>query len=162
MSLVHLAAHHREAIADFLTRTKEFSAEDREVALELLDLGVRGEDTYRFWVFEEAGKALGYICFGPTPMTRGTFDLYWICVDPDAKGKGVGRALVAKMEDELRQEGGRLVRVETAGLEDYAATRAFYDRLGFEVVARIRDFYWPGNDLFTYGVYLQERAQKGE
>ncbi len=158
MPLVHLAARHRDALASILTRTKEFSEDDREVALELLDLGIRREDTYRFWVFEENEQALGYICFGPTPMTVGTFDLYWICVDPDAKGKGVGKALVAKIEEELRNEGGRLIRVETAGTAEYASTRAFYDRLGYETVARIRDFYWPGNDLFIYGRYLNPKV----
>jgi ribosomal protein S18 acetylase RimI-like enzyme len=155
MSLVHLAAHHRDALVSILGRTKEFSEDDREVALELLDLGIRREDTYRFWVWEGPdGKALGYICFGPTPMTQGTFDLYWICVDPDTKGQGLGRKLVAGMEETLKSEGARLIRVETAGTEEYAATRAFYDRLKYEVVAQIRDFYWPGNDLFIYGRYL--------
>src|SRR5262249_40365964 len=103
---------------------------------------------------EDQGRARGYICFGATPMTQGTFDLYWICVDPEAKGKGLGRGLVRTMEEELGKEGGRLVRVETAGSPEYASTRAFYDRIGYEVVARIRDFYWPGNDLFIYGRYL--------
>jgi ribosomal protein S18 acetylase RimI-like enzyme len=154
MPLVHLAAHHRDALASILKRTPEFSEDDQEVALELIDLGIRREDTYRFWVDEENGRALGYICFGPTPMTRGTFDLYWICVDPDAKGKGVGRRLIAKMEEQLTGEGGRLIRVETAGTDEYAATRAFYDKIGYPVVARIRDFYWPGNDLYIYGRYL--------
>jgi ribosomal protein S18 acetylase RimI-like enzyme len=87
-------------------------------------------------------------------MTRGTFDLYWVCVDPEAKGRGIGRGLVAKMEEELAAEGGRLVRVETAGSPEYASTRAFYDAIKYEVVARIRDFYWAGNDLFIYGHYL--------
>ena len=154
MALSPLSAHHRSALASILTRTPEFSEEDREVALELIDLGIRREDTYRFLVEQENGVVRGYICFGPTPMTRGTFDLYWVCVDPDAKGQGIGRALVRKMEEELTREGGRLVRVETAGTIGYASTRAFYDRLGYEVVAQIRDFYWPGNDLFVYGRYL--------
>ncbi len=156
MSLVRLAARHRDALVSLLGRTPEFSDDDRQVALELLDLGIAQEDTYRFWVFEHEGRAAGYICFGPTPMTQGTFDLYWICVDPEIKGKGIGRQLVLGMEDELRKEGGRLVRVETAGIGEYAATRAFYDRIGYQVVAQIRDFYYPKNDLFIYGRYLQE------
>ena len=112
------------------------------------------EDTYRFWVDAEGSDVRGYICYGPTPMTRGTFDLYWIAVHPAYKGKGVGRILVDAMENELRAEGGRLVRVETAGMDEYESTRVFYDRLGYEVVARIKDFYWPGNDLVIYGRYL--------
>jgi ribosomal protein S18 acetylase RimI-like enzyme len=155
MPYVPLQSRHRDALASILRRTPEFKEDDHEVALELIDLGIRKEDTYRFWVEEdEKGSARGYICFGPTPMTRGTFDLYWVCVDPEAKGKGIGRGLVARMEEELQREGARLVRVETAGSPEYAATRAFYDAIKYEVVARIRDFYWPGNDLFIYGHYL--------
>jgi hypothetical protein len=58
------------------------------------------------------------------------------------------------MEEELSAEGGRLVRVETAGSPEYASTRAFYEAIKYEVVAQIRDFYWPGNDLLIYGRYL--------
>ena len=159
--LTHLDASHRARLAELLRVTPEFSSEDQAVALELIDATLAKEDTYRFLVDVDEGAPLdpsrdvrGYICFGATPMTRGTFDLYWIAVHPAHKGNGVGRALVAAMETELTREGARLVRVETAGTSEYAATRAFYDRLGFEIVARIRDFYWPGNDLVIYGRYF--------
>ena len=159
--LTHLDASHRERLAELLRLTPEFSPEDQVVALELIDATLAKEETYRFLVDvddsvpSDAPHAVrGYICFGATPMTRGTFDLYWIAVHPAHKGKGVGRALVAGMERELTGDGARLVRVETAGTSEYAATRAFYDRLGFEIVARIRDFYWPGNDLVIYGRYF--------
>lgn len=167
--LLHLDARHREPLADLLRSTPEFSLEDQAVALELIDDTLAARDTYRFLVdvsdaqnatdatdATSAPSVRGYICFGATPMTRGTFDLYWIAVHPAHKGHGVGRALVAGMETELTREGARLVRVETAGTSEYAATRAFYDRLGFEVVARIRDFYWPGNDLVIYGRYFRD------
>lgn len=154
--LTRLAASHRNLLADLLRATPEFSTEDREVALELIDCTLAAPDSYRFWIDEDdAGNGVrGYICYGATPMTKGTFDLYWIATHPAHKGKGVGRGLVHAMERELEAEGGRLVRVETAGSEEYEATRTFYDRIGYEVVARIRDFYWPGNDLYIYGRYL--------
>src|SRR2546430_6552456 len=31
-----------------------------------------------------------WACWGPTPGTRGTHDLYWIAVDPERQGQGVG------------------------------------------------------------------------
>jgi len=37
---------------------------------------------------------------------------------------------------------------------DGEKNRAFYDRIGYEVVARVRDFYARGNDLLVYGHYL--------
>ena len=62
-------------------------------------------------------------------MTEGTWDLYWIVTHPDARKSGVARALVARMEAELRALGARLVRVETSRLDGYGAARAFYERL---------------------------------
>jgi ribosomal protein S18 acetylase RimI-like enzyme len=140
--LSRLSAEHREPLSRILRATGEFDPEEVDVALELIDVTLSREDTYRFWVDVEDGKVRGYVCYGPTPMTRGTYDLYWICVDSE------------KVEEELRAEGGRLVRVETAGLDRYVATRTFYDRIGYQEIARIRDFYWPGNDLVIYGRYL--------
>ena len=154
---IRLAAKHREPLADLLRRTPEFTPDEVDVALELIDSGIANEDDYRFWVDVTDGPITtvrGYICFGKTPMTRSTWDLYWIAVDRELKGAGIGRALIAQMEDEIKADGARLVRVETSGLEEYAATRAFYDRIGYEVIARIRDFYWAGNDLVIYGRYL--------
>jgi ribosomal protein S18 acetylase RimI-like enzyme len=88
-------------------------------------------------------------------MTEGTFDLYWICVDQSLKKSGIGRALVRKMEEDLRASHARLVRVETEGTPGYEATRAFYAALGYEVLATIRDFYAKGRDLVIFGSYLE-------
>ncbi len=87
-------------------------------------------------------------------MTEGCFDLYWLVVGQEARRLGVGRELMSAVETVLRDEGARLVRVETAGLESYASARAFYERVGYREVARLRDFYWRGNDLFIYTKYL--------
>ena len=89
----------------------------------------------------------GYVCYGPTPMTEGTWDLYWIATHPDARGRGVARALVDRMEGELRAVGARLVRVETSQQEAYGAAHAFYAAIGYPITARIVDFYKPGDDL---------------
>jgi ribosomal protein S18 acetylase RimI-like enzyme len=152
---VRLASRHRAPLAGLLGRTPEFTAEEVGVALELVDAALAGSPDYRFWLDEgERGEVRGYICFGRTPMTEGTYDLYWVAVDPAAKRGGVGRRLVIEMEREIHREGGYLVRVETASLDSYAATRDFYVRIGYEVVARVRDFYARGNDLVVYGRYL--------
>ena len=102
-----------------------------------------------YWVrtAEQDGELLGYICFGPTPMTEGTYDLYWIASDPRARGQGVGSALIGAMEAELRRLEGRVVRVETSAQEAYGPTRGFYQAMRYEEEARFRDFYKPGDDL---------------
>jgi ribosomal protein S18 acetylase RimI-like enzyme len=83
-------------------------------------------------------------------MTEGTYDLYWIACHPARQRTGVGTALLAAMEADLRRRGARLVRVETSGTPVYQPTRAFYERAGFHETARIHDFYRPGDDLVIF------------
>ncbi len=100
-------------------------------------------------VAARADKVVGYICFGPTPMTEGVFDLYWIASDPAVRGQGVGAALVSAMEGDIRRRKGRIIRVETSAMEAYGPTRGFYAAMLYREESRFRDFYKPGEDLIT-------------
>jgi len=124
-------------------------------ALELID-GALADPAgdYRVLVAEladgaGAARVAGYVCYGPTPMTDGTWDLYWIATHPSARGRGVASALVERMESELRAFGARLVRVETSHQELYGAAHRFYVRHAYPEVARLPDFYKPGDDLIV-------------
>lgn len=149
-----LEARDRYALAAILERTENFASDEVVVALELIDEALLGPDatTYRVEVAtrEEDGEVLGYVCFGATPMTEHTYDLYWIVVDPAARGLGVGKRLWEACAERVRREGGRLVRIETSSMESYGATQAFYRRIDFSEVGRIADFYKAGDDLITY------------
>ena len=83
-------------------------------------------------------------------MTKGTFDLYWIAVDPARQGRGIGRELLRAAEEAILAEGGRLLLVETAGKPAYAPTRAAYLAWGYTEVARVPDFYEDGDDKIVY------------
>jgi ribosomal protein S18 acetylase RimI-like enzyme len=121
------------------------------VALELIDQAITDPDAKGYYalVAECDGRVAGYVCYGDTPMTQGTWDLYWIVTHRSARGRGVARALITRMEQDLRARGARLVRVETSHLDGYGAAHAFYARLEYPVVARVRDFYRPGDDLLV-------------
>jgi D-alanine-D-alanine ligase len=138
----------RAAIERLLVATQAFADHEIAVALELVD--EPRETGYRFVVAEVAGAVAGYACFGETPCTIGTYDLYWIAVDPASQGSGVGRALLDAVETAVRGAGGRLLVIETASKPEYAATRAFYERCGLDLVARIPDFYARGDDKLVY------------
>jgi len=96
---------------------------------------------------ETEKKVVGYVCYGPTPMTEGTFDLYWIASDPIVRGQGVGAALVSAMEGDIRRRKGRLIRIETSAMEAYGPTRGFYAAMQYREESRFRDFYKVGEDL---------------
>jgi ribosomal protein S18 acetylase RimI-like enzyme len=105
---------------------------------------------YTFIVERDGEHVLGYACYGARDLADGVFDLYWIAVDPDARRRGIGRGLLAAAEQAVRSEHGRMLVAETSGTPAYDATRAFYERMGYDAEARIRDFYVPGDDLVIY------------
>jgi len=105
---------------------------------------------YTFIVYRQEEQVLGYACYGPRALTYGTYDLYWIAVDSTRRQGGVGRALLAYLEQSVHGLGGHLVFVETSGTQKYEATRRFYLATGYTLEATIRDFYAPGDDLVIF------------
>jgi len=109
---------------------------------------------YSFLVDREEGRVRGFACFGPRALTDRTYDLYWIAVDPGIHRGGVGKGLLAATEEAVRAQGGRLLIVETSGLEKYTPTRGFYLATGYTQEAILRDFYRDGDDLVIFTKHL--------
>jgi ribosomal protein S18 acetylase RimI-like enzyme len=126
-----------------LQATPEFLPDEVVVAEELIDAYLSdGVDSgYRILVSETDGKITGYICYGETPLTRGTWDIYWIAVDRAVQGKGIGEALMKATENEIKKLHGRLTIIETSSKPDYNKTRRFYASQGYTEIAVIPDFY---------------------
>jgi ribosomal protein S18 acetylase RimI-like enzyme len=135
-----------------LSATGVFRNEEIKVALEVIDsyFILPEEDYTALGAFTLGGVLLGYVCYGPTPCTVGTWDLYWIAVSPDAQSTGVGTKLLQEVERRFALRDARLVIIETSSLPHYEATRRFYERRGYEVVARVPDFYAPGDDRLIF------------
>jgi ribosomal protein S18 acetylase RimI-like enzyme len=147
----------REAVAEALVACGVFTAEEVGVALELLDAGL-GQGLagdYPLFAAEVDGRVRGYVCVGKTSLTLATWHLYWICVHPDAQGRGVGRALQAHAERFVRSRGGERLVLETSAGPGYAPAREFYRTAGYGVVGRIADFYRPGDDCLVLCKTLQ-------
>jgi ribosomal protein S18 acetylase RimI-like enzyme len=145
----------RAPLEAILRATGVFNPAEIDIALELID--APSSAGYRFIVAELAasGTAVGYSCFGATPLTAGVYDLYWIAVDPALHGAGIGRRLMAETEAAIRAEGGRMVMIETASKPSYDKTRAFYVAYGCREVARVPDFYDVGDDKVMYARVLR-------
>ncbi len=140
-----------------LRATDVFSEDEILIAVELMTAVVTDplqKDYVIFTAADEHDVAVGYTCIGPTPGTDGTFDLYWIAVDPQRYGTGDAALLLHSAEEYLQERGGALMIVETSSTQKYERTRAFYCKHGYGEVARIRQYYRPGDDLIVYGKYF--------
>jgi ribosomal protein S18 acetylase RimI-like enzyme len=150
-----LRREDRLPLKTLLEATQVFTVEEINIALELIDtvLNHPGQHDYVIAVFDHHGPA-GYYCIGPTPGTDGTFDLYWIAVDPLRYGQGIGTALDRHAAAYIRSQNGRLIIAETSSTSRYHQTRKFYQTRKYAELARIRDYYRPGDDLVVYGKIL--------
>lgn len=153
-----LQAADREPIARILRETGVFREEEVAVGLELVDESLNPGPTtdYRWIVAERAGRVAGFACFGPVPLTDASFDLYWIAVDPEARGAGIAAMMDEAACLEARRLGGRWLLAETSSLPAYEPARRFYLRRGYSLLARIPDFYRVGDDRLTFGKRLDE------
>ena len=133
----------REEVRRIVAATGFFRPDEVEVAVELVDERLaKGEASgYHFIFAEIEGSVAGYACYGPIACTRGSYDLYWIAVEPDWQGRGLGQALLRETERQIRQRAGRHIYIETSGRPQYAPTRAFYKRCDYQAVAVLPDFY---------------------
>ena len=135
-----------------------FTSEEIDVIVELLDSFYGGDPTnsYVFITYREAagGEPLGFACYGPAPMTEGTFDLYWIVVDKAFQNRKLGRALLEQVEAEVSNSGGRALYIETSDQPYYQPTRSFYERMGYDKAAHLPDYYKVGDGKITYRKWL--------
>ena len=142
----------REPIKALLVETAFFRPDEIAVAMEVLDDAIAAgrEGDYQSFVLEIYGRPAGWVCFGPTPCTIGTYDVYWIAVDRRRQSRGLGTALLSHAEKLIRERGGRIAVIETSGREIYDPTRRFYLKNGYSEKARLKDFYAPGDDKIIY------------
>jgi ribosomal protein S18 acetylase RimI-like enzyme len=139
-------------IEALVQRTGFFTPAEVRMAGELVEARLEhGYDSgYEFLIGEANGVIAGYTCYGAIEGTESSFDLYWIAVDPAHQGAGIGRQVLQQTEAAMKAEGGSRYYAETSSTDKYAPTRQFYERAGFKEVARIADFYRPGDGKVVY------------
>jgi len=149
-SLRPVGRAHRARLEQLTRSTGLFREEEVATAVELLDESLAGDDDYQFVGAFADDQLVGYACWGPAPGTAATHDLYWIVVDRERQGAGVGSQLLKEVECRLMADGCRLIVVETSSRADYGPTRGFYEARGYTRTATIPGYYAPGDDLVIY------------
>src|SRR6478736_4724518 len=95
-------------VRELVEATAFFTAEEVRVAVELVDdrLARGPASDYRVIFAETGGAVAGYTCYGRIALTRQSWDLYWIVVDPARQGQGIGKALLFESERRIGLAGG--------------------------------------------------------
>lgn len=154
----------RAAIYDILIHSEIFAKSDAvcvdEMFMETWETPT--VDNYRWLsceMWDSAGGApalVGFACYGTESLTQDTWDLYWICVRPAARGQGVGRALMAEVEAQAGMAAARLMVIYTSSTPPFAPARRLYEAAGFARAATVADYYRDGDDLYIYRKRLKE------
>jgi len=140
--------------------TKVFKALEIQALQEVLDDYHAHEKQFghRSVTYEKDGAALGFAYYAPAEMTDRTWYLYWIAVKKDIHARGIGSQLLRHVEEDIRNQKGRLLLIETSSLPHYGLTRKFYLKHGYEQAAILKNFYSDGDDMV---VFSQRMGKEG-
>lgn len=162
MTFQKIKQSDREPIFLILEQSSVFTTEEIRVALELIDI-VLHDPHQKDYIINSCisgnGEVIGFYCIGPTPLTNGTYDLYWIAVKPSFQKKGIGKMLIHHAEELVKSQSGRLLIAETSSQSKYESTRIFYIGVMYQELARIKDYYKIGDDLVIYGKYVSQLGE---
>lgn len=107
-----------------------------------------------WYVGEVQGEVIAFGYCEPERLTSGTWNFLAIGVIPSQQGNGVGAQMMGYLERRLAEQGERVLLVETMGTPELEKTRMFYLKNGYEVEARIREFYEAGADKVVFWKHL--------
>lgn len=154
-----------EALRRVVKGIENFSGEEKSCAVELIEQALAepgGDPEYRLLCAATPDEALsGFLLYGPADFTQGVWELYWIAVAREARRQGTGRRLLRAFEARARRLRGRMLLITTTSRADYEAARRAYRTEGFDIWARIADYYGPGEDQLIYGKRILTPARGG-
>lgn len=154
----------RPAVRDLILNSGIFGPADADCVDEMFLQSLRqpSDDNYRFLSCREerpplSSRMVGFACCGREALTKGAWDLFWICVDRAARGRGAGSLLLAEAQRLAMEDGARLMVIYTSSTDKYAPARRLYESQQFTRVAVVPDYYADGDDLFIYSKRLRQR-----
>ena len=143
-----------------------FVPTDFPYVVTLRDAATRAEQAELLVALDDGGRLLGSVtfAFAGSPyaeLAKGPDEAAFrmLVVEPAARGRGVGEALVRECVRIARTQHARVLRLSTQS-EMHTAHR-LYERLGF---VRTPDLDWspvPGVDLLTYAKDLGDPTRPG-
>jgi len=114
------------------------------------DYHAQSAHEHRAIALESDGVIVGFAYFAESAMTDRTWSLWWIVVDREVQARGIGGALLKRVERDVREARGRQLLIETSSLPKYEFTRRFYLKYGYSQTATLADYYADGDDLLYF------------
>lgn len=144
------------ALLELADGTGVFQPHEVETLNEVLDDYHREGEEYGHvcLTLQDGDRPVGFVYFAPVAMTDRTWELWWIVVGRDQQGRGRGRWLLDQVEQHVLRQAGRLLLIETSSTPHYEPTRRFYLHNGYNLAARIPDFYSDGDDKCVFAKRL--------
>jgi ribosomal protein S18 acetylase RimI-like enzyme len=126
-------AHHSDipAIAAVINGIGLFTPEEAEAFSSSLLGHFEGAPEGRFWLVTQNGMGAAYLSPEPSPCV---WNLLFLGVLPGARRGGLARALIGEVERRLRENGARMLLIDTSTEPPMEAARALYVALGYERV----------------------------
>jgi diamine N-acetyltransferase len=89
------------------------------------------DDKHQFLILEQDEEPIGFASWGATADPR-LFKLHKIYLLPGTQGKGMGKAILQFINEDIRQKGAVTLRLNVNRCNK---ARSFYEKMGFSVVA---------------------------
>ncbi len=124
-----------------------------EIADETLEKGTERSGYYWLRATDEDG-VIAFANYGKNAFSTHSWDLYWIAVHQNSRNKKLGTVMLKAIEDDVREQGGKILWIETSGRPLYASTEGFYRKNGYQLAASLKDFYGPGDPKQIYSKVL--------
>jgi len=141
-----------DLLVEIARGTGVFKPMELDTLREVLDdyFAANRDHGHRAITLIDAADIAGFAYHAPATMTERTWYLYWIAVDANRQGSGLGASLLKEVEGDIRALGGRVLFIETSSLPHYEPTRRFYVKFGYDCEATLRDYYAPGDDMVVF------------
>lgn len=144
-------------IEDILKSTGFFYDFEIEIALGLVDdtMSYGAEECGYHWLkLSDEDGLVAFAQYVKESFSVHSWNLYWIAVHENSRHKKLGSILLKAVEDDIRNNGGKILWLDTSGRPLYAPTEKFYQKNGYTLQASLKDYYAPGDPKQIYSKIL--------
>ncbi len=137
-----------------------FDENDIREAKEDLERCLRNHerDIHYFVAKDKVDQVKGLAGYGREELSPEVYYLAWFAVDKELQNQGLGKALLEKIENELKEKNQArqiIVRAWDKGPDD--PLERFYKKVGFERAGSVPDYWGDGCDLVFFTKRLKPK-----